>query len=276
MICDSHAHLCNEAFSEDREDALSRARAAGVRLVVEIACGPGEWDAAAAFSERHGGFVFHALGFHPHECGSVSDESMARLERLLPGACALGEIGLDYARSQQPRARQLEVLERMLELGGRLGLPLVLHCRNGADASANAYADMLDMLEASPRAAGKVAGIAHCFSGSPQDARRLMDMGFLLGVNGTLTYPKNSELRGILGAAGPGRLVLETDCPYLPPQSRRGKRSEPADLPEICGALARIIGLTPEETARAAFDNCLAVFGLEGEGEGFRFAKPRA
>jgi len=260
--------LGSQNFQADRADVLTRARDNGVSLIIEIACEAGDWENALTLCRQEEGRIFCVLGLHPHECGAASPENMARLETLLksPEVCALGEIGLDYMRCPHPRDKQIEVLSPLLEMAKRTKLPLVFHCRNAQNNEFDAYEDLLDILKSSGPFNG---GILHCFSGSAQSAQRAVDMGFLLGVNGTVSYPKNSALREILKSFGPKHLTLETDCPYLPPQSKRGKRNEPALLPEICAALSETLNLPPEETARIAFNNALDVFRLERTQSGF-------
>jgi len=262
---DSHAHLTDRAFDADRAEVISRAQSAGVKYLTEIACSPDDWENALALATRYPGEIFCALGIHPQECQFGTAQHLARLESLLksPLARAVGEMGLDYARNEHPREAQLELFHALLETARRAKKPVVLHCRNPfpGGGEADAYADAISILKPlGSFSAGKFAGIFHCFSGNMENARAALDMGYLLGIPGTVTYPKNSLLRDVCKMAGVKNLVVETDCPYLPPQSARGKRNDPSFIPEICAALAASAGVCVEEAARATLDNALSVY----------------
>lgn len=260
MLFDTHAHLNDAKFDEDREAALARAKDAGVARVVEIADAPEDWDRALALSRARPEQVRCALGLHPYYADRWSAELGGRLKRLaaLPEVVAAGEIGLDYAKCPLPPGLQKESFARMLEAAAAAGLPVVIHCRD-------AYADLLPILEgryAGKRPAGRFHGVIHCFSGTEADARRAVALGFALGVDGPVTYPKNDALRAALAAVGLGSLVLETDSPYLPPQSSRGKRNEPAYLGEIALRLAELFQQPVSAVAETTTANALALFRL--------------
>lgn len=258
-LIDTHAHLGDEQFAADREDILSRALAANVMRIVEIADSPKEWPAAIALSRARPAQVRCSLGLHPYYADQFSEELLVRLkEKLsLPEVVAIGEIGLDYAKAQVPHEQQLLAFERLAAFGRDENKPLVIHCRD-------AYSDMRAVLERlfggrTPRGR-RFWGVIHCFSGVEADALRCRDLGFALGVDGPVTYPKNAPLRDALKAAGLDCLVLETDCPYLPPQSSRGKRNEPAKLPEIAAKLAEVCGVTLDELAARTTRNGADLF----------------
>jgi len=258
VYSDSHAHLSDEAFSSDREAVISRAISAGVELIVEVGCEVSAWESALSLCRSRPENFVCALGLHPHNCGELNAANLAALKKLLPEpqVIAVGEIGLDYARSTFPRQKQLEVLAELLKLASSAGKPVIFHCRSSFDGKLNAYADLFASIKTCwTPPSGKFSGILHCFSGDGADAGSAAEAGLLLGVNGTVTYPKNDGLREIFRRAGAGRLVLETDCPYLPPQSARGKRNEPSAIPEICRALAETLGIAPEAAAETSFQN---------------------
>lgn len=260
MLFDTHAHLNDPKFDEDREAALARAKDAGVARVVEIADAPEDWDKALRLSRARPEQVRCALGLHPYYADRFSESLGARLARLaaLPEVVAAGEIGLDYAKCSIPPAVQRESFVRMLEAAAAAGLPVVVHCRD-------AYADLLPILDeryGGRRPEGRFHGVVHCFSGTEAEARRAVELGFALGVDGPVTYPKNDALRAALAAAGLESLVLETDSPYLPPQSSRGKRNEPANLGEIAGRLAELFKVPASTVAEATTANALALYRL--------------
>lgn len=266
--CDSHAHLCDTAFDADRAAVISRAFGLGVELIFETPCVPSDWEPALALCAAHPGKVYAVCGIHPQDCDKATPENLDRLTALLanPVVRGLGEIGLDYARYNQGFELQLETLAAILRRTAEAAKPLVLHCRNPFDGTAqrNAYQEMFAVLRKhwTPHFNGRFSGILHCFSGDADDARAARDMGLLLGVNGTISYPKNSALREIIKSVGIGGCVLETDCPYLPPQAERGKRNDPSKIPVICASAAALFDLLPEKTAQATTANALEVFAV--------------
>lgn len=256
---DTHAHLCDERFDLDRAEALSRAQSLGVRRLVEIADGPKEWSLALSFARARPFCVRAALGLHPYHANEFSEELLGELSKkaLLPEVVAIGEIGLDYAKSPVPAEIQRPVFERLLSLARNLKKPCVIHCRE-------AYQDLIPIIERTyphPPESG-FWGVVHCFSGGISEAAFLKERGFALGVDGPVTYPKNNALREALRLAGLERLVLETDSPYLPPQSSRGKRNEPSAIPEIAGKIAEIFGVAISEVAEITTKNARLLFSL--------------
>ncbi len=259
-LVDTHAHLGDARFSEDREQVLDRAAAAGVFRVVEIADAPADWAAAVALSRARPASVRCSLGLHPYYADQFAPALLAELERkvLLPEVVGVGEIGLDYVKAETGAETQRPAFERLLAFCRDSGKPAVIHCRG-------AYPDLravLGRLFQGPPAGRRFWGVVHCFSGDVRDALYCRDLGFCLGVDGPVTYPKNDGLREALRQAGPDCLVLETDSPYLPPQTLRGKRNEPANLPEIARRLAEVCRLAPEELAAKTTANARALFGL--------------
>lgn len=257
---DTHAHLGDAQFAPDRQDVLERALSRGVSRLVEIADAPCEWPAALALSRARPAQVRCALGLHPYYADQFSEDLVARLEKSagLPEVVAVGEIGIDLVKTSISKEVQVAALTRLLTACRDWGKPAVVHCRG-------AYAELLPVLTKvfngqAPK--GRFWGVVHCFSGSAEDALFCRDLGFALGVDGPVTYPKNDGLRQALRQAGKDCLVLETDSPYLPPQSSRGKRNEPSSIPEIGAALAAALGISPEELALATTRNARELFGL--------------
>ncbi len=260
MLIDTHAHLNDPRFGADRDAVLERARAAGVGVVVEIADAPGEWDAALALARSRPGFVYCALGLHPYHAEQWRPGLAAALaeKAVLPEVVAAGEVGLDYAKCGVPRATQLEALEGFLGAAEAAALPVVVHCRE-------AYADLLPVLRrrfGGRAPAGRYHGVVHCFSGTAEEALECAGLGFALGADGPVTYPKNEPLRLALKGAGLGAVVLETDSPWLPPQAKRGQRCEPADVAAAAARLAEVFGVSAGELARATTANARALYRL--------------
>jgi TatD DNase family protein len=258
-IVDSHAHLEMTQFDEDREAMLERARAAGVQTLLAIGSGsaPTErLDAAIPFAEQHD-WIYATVGIHPHDASEATDDHFAQLEGIArhPRVIAWGEIGLDYYYDHSPRDVQQSVFRRQLGQAKSAKLPIVIHCRDAWD-------DCLSILEQEWGPTG-LGGIFHCFTATTVEARRGLDMGFLVSFAGNVTYPKMQQLRDAAREIPLGSLLTETDSPFLPPQGRRGKRNEPAFVVEVARALANVRDLAAEEIAATTAANFRRFFGLD-------------
>lgn len=265
MLIDTHAHLNDPRFDADREEAVSRA-ALCLDAVVEIADSPAEWDRALALARTRPGFIWCTLGLHPYHAAEWRP-GMARdlsEKAAAPEVVAVGEIGLDYAKCEVPRPVQMEAFKGMARAAQDAGMPVVIHCRD-------AYADLMPALKElfpAPPAGRRFHGVVHCFSGTAEEARSCASLGFALGADGPVTYPKNGALREALVGAGLDALVLETDSPWLPPQPKRGKRCEPADVAAVAAAMAAAFGVGTEEIARVTSVNARDLYGLPNAGQG--------
>jgi len=262
---ETHAHLNDDAFNADRTAVLENSFKSGVGKLVEIACAPGEWAQGEQLAAAYPGRVVCAFGVHPEYIKAFSCALLPELEAFLGKTCAvaLGEVGLDYWWETGTKEEQLALLGTQLPLCVKFSKPAVFHARNGKLAGQNAYVDLLAALKDSwhYRPAKKFRGVLHCFSGSWADARAGLDLGVLLGVNGTFTYKKNGELRETIKKAGLDNIVLETDCPYLPPQSARGQRNDPSFIPEIAAMVATHLGVGIGEVAEKTTANAFELFG---------------
>jgi TatD DNase family protein len=229
-LIDSHCHINDPKFDEDREAMIERALAAGVDTMLVID--------APEFAERHP-FLFATIGVHPHEAGSATEETFARMRDLAshPKVLAVGEIGLDYHYDFSPRDVQRRVFDRQLEIAAEFRKPVVIHTRD-------AWEDTLAHMPAPP-----YGGVMHCFTGTAEQAQQAVERGFHLGIGGVLTFPKAEELRPAIRLVPEDRLLLETDCPYLAPAPHRGKRNEPAFLVETAHRLAELRGTSFETIA---------------------------
>lgn len=241
---------------------MSRAANAGVLRLVEIADGPEEWSKALSLARARPRVVRAALGLHPYHADRFSEELFLNLKRLVlfPEVVAIGEIGLDYVKSTVPADVQRSVFERLLILCRETRKPCVIHCRQ-------AFEDLIPIIRnVYPQALpGHFWGVIHCFSGLPPEAALLKEAGFALGVDGPVTYPKNDALREALRGGGIENLVLETDSPYLPPQSSRGKRNEPSSIPEIAAKVAQTFSRTLEDVAKITTQNAERLFSLSAQ-----------
>lgn len=260
-LIDSHAHLDFPQFDEDRPAMLERAREAGVAAVLAIGTGPGpeKLDAALPFAEQHD-WIWATVGIHPHEAAQVTDAHMATLEALAkhPRVIAWGEIGLDYHYDFSPREIQHVVFRRQLALASAARLPVVIHCRE-------AWTDCLAILAQDWRGTG-LGGIFHCFTGTVEEAREGIEMGFMISFAGNVTYPKSQGLRDVARELPLDSLLIETDSPYLAPQPHRGRRNEPAYVAEVAQTLGSVRNLPSGDVASSTAANFRRFFGLNTHG----------
>jgi len=256
-LIDSHAHIDAPEFEDDREAMLRRARVAGVATLLAIGTGPGpeKLDAALPLAEAHD-WIYTTVGIHPHEAREVTEAHLDELARLArhPKVIAWGEIGLDYFYEHSPRDVQERVFRDQMALARQARLPIIIHCRD-------AWADCLKLLEEVWRPAG-LGGILHCFTSTLEDAKRGIDLGFLISFAGNSTYPKTQNLRDVAKALPLENILIETDSPYLAPQAYRGKRNEPAYVAEVARTLASVRDLPAEEFAARTAGNFRRFFHL--------------
>lgn len=256
-LIDSHAHIDAPQFAEDREAMLERARAAGIKTLLAIGNGPGpdKLDAALPFAEQHD-WIYTTVGIHPHEAKDARPAHFEELARLAkrPRVIAWGEIGLDYFYDHSPRDLQVKVFHEQMELARSARLPIIIHCRD-------AWSQCLNLLEEVWKPSG-LGGILHCFSSTLEDARRGVEMGFMISFAGNSTYPKAQNLREVAKALPLENILIETDSPYLAPQPHRGKRNEPAYVAEVARILASVRDLPAEEFAARTADNFRRFFHL--------------
>jgi TatD DNase family protein len=258
-LIDSHAHLDFADFDADRDAVLARAREAGVTTILAIgsAAGPDKLDAALPFAEQHS-WIYASVGVHPHEARLATQRHLQEAEALAGHVrvIAWGEIGLDYHYDHSPREVQQRIFREQLTIARRVRKPVIIHCRE-------AWADCLAILEQDWASSG-FGGIFHCFSGAAEDARRGLDIGFLISFAGNLTYPKSQPLRDVAAGLPLESLLIETDSPFLAPQGFRGKRNEPAYVQVVARTLATVRHLPDDELAARTSANFRALFRLRG------------
>src|SRR5260370_36449795 len=245
-LIDSHAHIDFPQFAEDRDAMLERARTAGVPPLPAIGPGPGTEKLAAGlpFAEQRD-WIYTTVGIPPHEAKEVTQQHLEELARLAkhPKVSAWGEMGLDYFYDHSPREIQHRVFRDQMALAQQAKLPIIIHCRD-------AWSDCLNMIEKHWRPTG-LGGILHCFTSTLEDARRGIEMGFLISFAGNSTYPKAQNLRDVAKVLPLEKILIETDSPYLAPHAHRGKRNEPAYDAEGARTLASVRNLSPDEVAGA-------------------------
>ncbi|HJH62816.1 MAG TPA: TatD family hydrolase [Firmicutes bacterium] len=253
MLFDTHAHYDSKKFDADRDQVLSGLPGQGVSLVLNPGCDLSSSRTAIALAERYP-FLHAAVGVHPEDCGDWEEGWLSELRQLAahPKVRAIGEIGLDYYwKDNPPRDLQQEVFRRQLELAGELGLPAIVHDRD-------AHGDCLAIVGEYPQ----VTGVFHCFSGSAQMARELVDRGWMISFTGVLTYANARRAVEAAQAVGLEHILIETDSPYMAPEPCRGRRCDSSLVSHTCRRLAQIKGVTPEECARITLDNGKRLFGL--------------
>jgi TatD DNase family protein len=252
MLIDTHAHLTDDALGSDLERVIARAEGSGVSAIIDVGESLATSLRCIAHAERYKN-IFASVGIHPHHAARASEAEMEEIARLAddPAVVAIGETGLDYYRGRASRELQVELFRRLLQIAIEKMLPVIVHCRE-------AYADVIALLR---EADGEGArGVLHCFSGSSGDADALVEMGYYISVGGPLTYPGNASLRSTVQHLPLERILVETDCPYLPPQGHRGKRNEPANAVYVAREVARLRGLTVERIAEVTTENAVRLF----------------
>ena len=270
-LIDSHAHLAEEGFDEDRVEVLERARQAGVETVVVIgynvessrravqvaAAGP---PAPTPSSPS----LFATVGFAPHNVEEATPEALAVVRQMLdrPRVVAVGEIGLDY-HYDMPREAQRDLLAAQLGWAVETGLPVVIHSREAED-------DVVALLEQhgagdTSRRSGPLRGVIHCFTESAAMAKWVVELGFYVSFSGILTFRTAEDLRETAAKVPLQRTLIETDAPYLSPPPWRGKRNEPAYVSAVAECLAQVHGVEPAEVARVTAANAETFFRLGGD-----------
>lgn len=267
---ETHAHLDDRRFDGDRAAVIARAAEAGVVQLITVGADLTSSRRAVGIAEAHPD-IYATVGVHPHYAAGVHRETLAELRRLAEHPCvvAIGEIGLDFYRDLSPRDVQRAAFESQLALAAEVGKPVVIHIRDRKGRE-EAYEQTLAILRswrvAHPSA--RPPGVLHCFSGRLEFAQEAMSLGFYIGVDGPVTYPNAKSLQATVAALPLARLLLETDCPYLTPQPRRGRRNEPAYLPYIGHKVAALHACPPTEVARTTAANARLLFGLPESADG--------
>jgi len=273
-LIDTHCHLTDRAFAADRDEVIARAWASGLVGLVCVGYDLRSSRAALRLAGRDDR-IRVAVGVHPHYAGEVLSGARAGLDAFVaelrglarhPKVVAVGETGLDFFRDLSPRQAQRDVFRRHIAVAQELDLPLIVHDRD-------AHAETVGILQESYPVAGghesagspdgrQPAGVMHCFSGDTHMAKACLELGFAISFAGPITYPKSDRGREVALAVPADRILIETDCPYLPPQAHRGRRNEPAYVGEVARELAGVRRTTPEEMASATAANARRVFRL--------------
>ena len=253
MLFDTHAHMDDHAFDEDRAELLENLPNQGIALLMNPGCSLASSYNTAKLSQEYD-YIYAAVGSHPDVADEVNGEVLEeyrKLCKLNPKIRAIGEIGLDYHYEDIPREIQLRAFRMQMELARELNLPVIVHERD-------AHEDGMKVVEEFP----DVTGVFHCYSGSAEMAKELVKKGWYIGFTGVLTF-KNARKAIEAAASIPlDRIVLETDCPYMSPEPFRGKRNDPGKLYRMAEKLAEIRGLTVEEIHRITVENGKRLYRL--------------
>lgn len=254
-MIDTHTHIYMEEFSDGGADALKRALSVGVTHMVLPNVDASTIPMVRSLHGRFPADTSMALGLHPTEVGDDWREIVEDMERQLSegGFAAVGEVGVDLYWDKSRREQQLEAFAEQLRVAGRLGLPVIIHCREALD----------DTLAVIDEVKPGVTLIFHSFTGSADDVRKIRGVcDPMFGINGVVTFKNAQPLRDALPEIGLDRILLETDSPYLAPVPHRGKRNESSYLPAICAKVADTLGVTCAEVERVTTRNAEEVFGL--------------
>ena len=246
MLFDTHAHLDDRAFEEDREALLAALPEQGLELVMNPGCSLASSRNVVKIAEAYD-YIYAAVGSHPDVADEVNEAVIGEYRELCkrnPKVKAIGEIGLDYHYEDIPREIQLKAFRMQMELARELKLPVIVHERE-------AHEDGMSVVREFP----EVTGVFHCYSGSAEMARQLVDKGWYIGFTGVLTFKNARKAVEVASSIPLERIVLETDCPYMAPEPFRGKRNDPGKLYRMAEKLAEIRDLSVEEIHRITLEN---------------------
>lgn len=246
-IFDTHAHYDSGAFNADRYELLADLPNQGIDLILNPGCDLASSRTAVELAEKFP-HVYAAVGFHPSDCADFDEACVDELRKLAqehPKVRAIGEIGLDYYwKDNPPKDFQAQVFHRQMELAGELNLPVIVHDRE-------AHQDCLRIVQSHPN----VNGVYHCYSGSIEDAKTLVKMGWMISFTGVITFKNARRSLEIIEWLPMDRIMVETDAPYLTPEPFRGKRNDPGKLYRMAQRLAELRGYTEEEIRAITLEN---------------------
>ncbi len=254
LLTDVHAHLQDEKFTEDLADVVKRASAAGVNRIINAGTSIADSRRAIEIARKFPSCL-SLVGIHPHEASSFNETSLKELREMAsdPSVLGIGEIGIDFHYDFSPRETQISVFRQLWQLAAELKMPAVIHVREAYDAFFAAITD----LPCPPKV------LLHCFSGDLDIARQATDAGFHFSIGGALTFPKSDLTREVFRILPEDRIHLETDCPYLAPQFKRGKRNEPAFMTATLEQLARLRKVPANAMAEILKRNNINLFGIK-------------
>lgn len=256
QLIDTHVHLNFDVLATDLEAIRSRWREAGVVRLVHSCVHPGEFQEIRAIADRVEELSF-AVGLHPLDTEKWTDGSAGEILELARSdarVVAIGEMGLDFYKADD-EARQKQVFTAQLEIARQLDKPVIIHCRDAAAPMAELLRDFCDR-------SGPVRGVMHCWGGTPEETQWFLDLGFYISFSGTVTFKKATPIQESARIVPSDRLLVETDCPFLAPVPKRGKRNEPAHVKYVAERVAELRDTSPESLSQQTTRNACQLFGL--------------
>lgn len=254
MLFDTHAHLDDHAFDEDREELIRSLPSKGISLLMNPGCSYETSVAASNLSQRVD-YIYAAVGSHPDSADEVDVDLLNKYRDLCRNNSkirAIGEIGLDYHYEDIPREIQQKAFRLQMDLARELSLPAIVHERE-------AHADGMAIVEEFP----EVKGVFHCYSGSAEMAKWLIERGWYIGFTGVITFKNARKAVEVASSIPRDRIVIETDCPYMAPTPFRGKRNDPGMLCYMAQKLSEILDMPVEEVQKLTFENGKRLYGIE-------------
>jgi len=254
MFFDSHAHYDDERFDEDRDTLLEGMPQKGVSYIINAASDIPSSQECIRLANKYP-FIFAAVGVHPHEVSQLTEESITAIEALAKEekVVAIGEIGLDYYYDYSQRELQKHWFRKQLQLAKRIKLPVIIHDRD-------AHGDCMQIVKEED--ISQIGGVFHCYSGSWEMARQLLDMGVYISVAGPVTFNNNVKTVEVVQKAPLDKLLIETDSPYLTPVPHRGKRNDSAYVRYVAEKIAQIKNISVEQVAKQTLDNAKRLFNI--------------
>lgn len=254
MLIDSHAHLDDEAFNEDREELIQKIREAGIEYVMNIAASLSSIKSSIALAKKED-FIYSSVGIHPCETGELNEDNFQWMKSQLSHkkVKAIGEIGLDYYWNEPDKEIQDKWFRRQLQLAHEAVLPVIIHSR---DAAADTYRIMKE------EGADRLTGVIHCYSYTKETARDYLNWNYYFGIGGVSTFQNAKKLKEAIDYIPIENIVLETDSPYLAPVPYRGKRNSSLNLPFIAQAIADIKGMEVEKVIEVTGENSKKLYRL--------------
>ena len=263
MPTDSHCHLQDSKFNRDLPDVIERSRTSGVYTIVVPGYDMDSSRRAVEIAESNAG-IYATVGVHPHDAKTLTPGDISTLATLAesPRVVAIGEIGLDFYRNLSPPDVQRRAFREQLALARELQLPIVIHARDADEPTFEVLAEHAEAAtDAWPQ--DRLLGVMHCFAGDLALAEQYVELGFLLSIAGTVTYPNAAKAREVVRGISLESLLIETDAPYLTPQSRRGQRNEPAYVVETARFIAELRSESFELVAQVTAANASHLFALD-------------
>lgn len=254
MFIDSHAHLDDKRYDDDRDTLINSLESNKIKLAINIGADLKTSIASVELADQYKN-IYAVVGVHPHSASQVTDQVIEKLRELSkhPKVLAIGEIGLDFYYDNSPRDLQRKWFKEQLKLAKELNLPVVIHSREAAQETFDYIKEAQD---------GSLRGVLHCFSGSVEMAMEYIKLGFYISLGGPVTFKNAKTPKEVAKEIPLGKLIIETDCPYLTPEPYRGKRNEPMFVKYVAEEIAKIKGITVEELAASTNKNTKELFGI--------------